>query len=255
MIAVVSSVHNTLHSLTDIQYVLVMTNLLAGLVAPSCTSKSWQKGRQVSLAILKDFGVGRSITESGIQTEVDSLISNIQDHGKKSRDIRQTLTIAVCNVTCSIVFGKRYDFSDCDELKNIIASMDKYMRLYTEILIIDFFPALAYLPFFLKNAQESIFKSMNCIHEFIQHFIIEHEAAYYIGKEDDFIDAFIGRTGEEYDREQLLYIVRDLFIAGTETTTTTLQWAVIYMANNMDIQVGTRKSVPIHFFSPPTKQL
>lgn len=154
----------------------------------------------MSLAILRDFGVGRRVMESGIQTEVDSLIMNIRDHGEKPRDIRHTLTIAVSNVICAVVFGKSYDFSNCDELNDFIASTDKYIAVIPKLIVTDFLPVLTFLPYFKKTKQEVV-ECLNSIHGFVEHFIQEHEAAHYIGKEDDFIDAFIGRTGEEYDCE------------------------------------------------------
>ena len=34
----------------------------------------------------------------------------------------------------------------------------------------------------------------------------------------------------------LVFIVRDLFVAGTDTTATTSSWAVLHMAANIDLQ-------------------
>ena len=50
-----------------------------------------------------------------------------------------------------------------------------------------------------------------------------------------FIDAAAG--GEEgYDKEELVYTMRDLLVAGTETSATTLQWALIIVANHPEVQ-------------------
>ena len=43
--------------------------------------------------------------------------------------------------------------------------------------------------------------------------------------------------------DQLLQSIRDLFIAGTETTATALRWFIIFMLNNPDIQQRMREEI------------
>jgi cytochrome P450 len=38
-------------------------------------------------------------------------------------------------------------------------------------------------------------------------------------------------------------LIGDLFAAGTETTATTIRWAIVYLLNNMDIQNKMRKEI------------
>lgn len=47
---------------------------------------------------------------------------------------------------------------------------------------------------------------------------------------------FIEIEGSEYDRQDLLYIVRDLCFASADTVSTTLLWAMVELANNTEIQ-------------------
>lgn len=46
-----------------------------------------------------------------------------------------------------------------------------------------------------------------------------------------------------YSDFQLFRVVFEFFIAGTETTSTTLRWAIIYLINNPDIQDKLRKEI------------
>lgn len=45
----------------------------------------------------------------------------------------------------------------------------------------------------------------------------------------------------KYDEENLVYVINDLFLGGSETVSTTLYWGLLYMVVNPDIQ-GERHS-------------
>ena len=49
--------------------------------------------------------------------------------------------------------------------------------------------------------------------------------------------------GGEYDREQLNFIVRDLLMAGTDTTANSMLWGLIMLANNPDVQRHLRQEI------------
>ena len=51
-----------------------------------------------------------------------------------------------------------------------------------------------------------------------------------------FVSRFCEIEGPEYDRQELLFVVRDLVLAGSETSSTTLRWALVLAANHPDIQ-------------------
>merc|ERR1712226_1581116 len=70
----------------------------------------------------------------------------------------------------------------------------------------------------------------------------------------DYIDCYISerlRAEEERDTKSSFYgekghwnfvsTMLDLFVAGAETTSTTLQWAVAYLAHNPDVQERAQK--------------
>ncbi|ESO10863.1 hypothetical protein HELRODRAFT_109176 [Helobdella robusta] len=51
-----------------------------------------------------------------------------------------------------------------------------------------------------------------------------------------FIRSYIELEGPNYDKEQLLHFMRELFLAGTETTASTLEWTLVLLANHPDVQ-------------------
>jgi cytochrome P450 len=57
---------------------------------------------------------------------------------------------------------------------------------------------------------------------------------------------YVDREGSSLDREQLLYIIRDLLIAGTETTTTQILWTIVLLAatkEGREIQAKMRREI------------
>ena len=49
-------------------------------------------------------------------------------------------------------------------------------------------------------------------------------------------------TGE-FTAEQLRVNIFDMFVAGTETTSTTLKWAVLFLVNNQEVQERCRSEI------------
>ena len=62
------------------------------------------------------------------------------------------------------------------------------------------------------------------------------------GEQDDINDSFIRQFiksapyGGEYDREDLLQTARELFQGGDDTSSTTLRWILVHLANHPEVQ-------------------
>jgi len=63
---------------------------------------------------------------------------------------------------------------------------------------------------------------------------------------DSFVRQFLKSTlteEDQYDRDELLQTVRDLFMAGDDTSSTTLRWILLSLANHPDVQNRLQKEV------------
>ncbi|XP_076818420.1 cytochrome P450 2U1-like isoform X2 [Clavelina lepadiformis] len=93
-----------------------------------------------------------------------------------------------------------------------------------------------------------MFKSDSAVvFEFLQDIINQHEESYDQEDLRDFIDAFIKEMkkakGKAFSGNQLLQYIRELFIAGTETTTSTLNWALLCLLHFPESQKKLREEV------------
>ncbi len=190
----------------------------------------------MSLTILKELGFGRNIMESRIQEEVTSLVSHIRGFNGQSRDLRHSVDVSVSNVICSILMGKRFPLGDCDDLRRTLRLIDSGEDMVAKLVIVDFFPLLAHLPSYKRCVQQMVCENPIFL-DFFKSVIAEHTAVHHDGQNDDFIHAYMTKMGADYNAEHLLYILRDLFVGGSDTTASTLEWAIVYMANNPAVQV------------------
>ncbi|XP_076736163.1 cytochrome P450 2J2 isoform X2 [Maylandia zebra] len=93
----------------------------------------------------------------------------------------------------------------------------------------------------LPGPHQKILTLTKHVTDFIKTKIREHIENFNPASPRDYIDAFLTEMGEEgsdsvFDHSSLSACTMDLFIAGSETTTTTLHWGLLYMIFYPDIQ-------------------
>ena len=77
--------------------------------------------------------------------------------------------------------------------------------------------------------------------EYLLEVVKQHEANLDPDNPQDFIDLYlteiIGQnSGEDYNVPDLVACIYDFFLAGTETSSTTLKWIVLYLTTNENVQ-------------------
>jgi len=53
---------------------------------------------------------------------------------------------------------------------------------------------------------------------------------------ESFVHYFIEAHGPDYDKEQLLFTIRDLIQAGMDTTANAIRWAIVLLTNHVSTQ-------------------
>lgn len=216
-----------------------------GILASSGTI--WKEHRTFALTTLRGFGFGRRCLESQIMEEVTCLSDKIAALDGKPFDPNEYIHVSVSNVMCSIAFGKRYEHSDAD--------FQHMLTLVTKLLIVPRRPVLGMFPFLGKLPGDFFgAKELHAIEDevkdFVGRIISEHKESFDGENIRDYIDAFLleqtkhqNNEDSTFSEEQLVCTLRDFFLAGSETTTTTLKWSWAFLVNHPEIQSKMRAEI------------
>ncbi|XP_068056627.1 cytochrome P450 2J6-like isoform X3 [Anomalospiza imberbis] len=179
----------------------------------------------------------------------ESRIFHILTRGNgKPLDPTMPIVHTVSNVICSIIFGHRFSRDD-ENFHRLIESFDTLAAFLNSIsfFIYELSPWLAghFLPSVKKIKSCVDFMNGLLAKELESHKVKRKrdENRHYIDYYLDEIDKTKGDADATYDEGNLIQTVADLFIAGTETTATTLLWALLYMVIYPDIQEKVQKEL------------
>lgn len=208
----------------------------------------WRQLRRFTLTTLRDFGMGRKRMEQWIQEESENLLKSFEETRSKPVDPIFFLSRAVSNVICSLVFGQRFDYDDKSFL-HLLQIISRLVRFVSSPWgqLCNIFPRLMeYLP----GSHNTILREIDDIRSFIMYKIQEHEQNLDFNDPKDFIDCFLNRLNQEKDnhdtefhKNNLMATVLNLFVAGTETTSTTLRYALMLLIKHPHIQGKMQREI------------
>ncbi|XP_063282434.1 cytochrome P450 2D14-like [Pelobates fuscus] len=202
--------------------------------------RAWKEQRRFSLSTMRDFGMGKKSLEERVTEEASYLCSAFKSEQGRPFDPHYIMNIAVSNVICSIIFGDRYEYDD-DKYIQMLRHFEDSLKAESSVLaqVANAVPWLTYIPGFAKT----VFAPQLRMLKFLEELIREHQQSWDPGYIRDFVDAFMlemekvkGDKDTSFNEKNLLFTPVDLFTAGTETTTTTLRWALLLMLLYPDVQ-------------------
>jgi cytochrome P450 len=218
-------------------YMERVTNKNGKGIAGRNYSDDFKNNHKLSLSVLKEFGFGtKCLMENRILEESEAMDTFIRAKQGKAFDPTEMARLGTYNVIKNILFGKREDYENGpDEMLELITS---YIQNLT--FAVDIAPALLELiPYFrrkVKFGTNAMARMCDIIKEEIEH--IKKN-----GQVECFVSSYLAKVGPDYDHEQLIYTARDVIGAGSETTSTTLLWLLMFLANNQSIQERLQKEI------------
>ncbi|KAF4796074.1 Cytochrome P450 2J6 [Turdus rufiventris] len=214
----------------------------------------WKQQRRFGIATMRKMGVGKKDQDYLLQEEAADLVEYLEKTNGKPLDPAIPVVHMVSNVICSMIFGHRFSRDD-ENFHRLIESFDTIAAFLNSIsffvrkinFIYELSPWLAglFLPSFKKAKSSMDFVNTLLAKEFESHKRKRKldENRHFIDYYLDEIDKTKGDADTTYDEVNLMQTVFDLFIAGIETTATTLLWALLYMVIYPDIQEKVQKEL------------
>ena len=214
----------------------------------------WKEQRRFTHARMKELGFGKTTFEYQILKEVKYFVDVLLAQNETPFDLKKDIHASVFNVLCSILIGKRFSYDD-EFYQTLLNNMDETMeRIMVVSGALKCFPFLRYSPVDLFQVKKLI-QNVKERRMFLQETYEEHTRTLDDNNTRDFMDIYANEirkravdTSSSFKVEQMLSLFSDLFVAGSETTTTTIRWAIVYILNFPDIkerlQSGIDKVVP-----------
>nr|XP_055045338.1 cytochrome P450 2J2-like [Misgurnus anguillicaudatus] len=208
---------------------------------------SWRQQRRFALHTLRNFGLGKKSVEERVLDEAGYLVTEMLKDEGRSFNPEHALQNAVSNIICSIVFGDRFEYDNkrfaylLKILKeNFILSGSPIGQIFNLVPFIKHFP----------GPHQKILQNANELVNFIHKEVKEHRQTLDPENPRDFIDAYMleiekqkSHEDSTFHEENMVMSAADLFLAGTDTTATTIRWGLIFLMDNPDVQERCHKEI------------
>ncbi|XP_033476560.2 cytochrome P450 2J2-like [Epinephelus lanceolatus] len=219
-----------------------------GLGVMFSSGKRWKQQRRFTLSTLKYFGFGKKSLEPVILDEFTHCAKDLISYKGKPFNPQFTIDNAVSNIICSLVFGHRFEYND-EKFMKLMKWFDRCVMIHASIWaqVYNSFPLLMRR---LPGPHQTVQHIWNNLKDFVRAQMKEHQQNWDPSDQRDFIDCYLneiemnkGQADSTFDEENLITCVLDLFVAGSETTSTTLHWAFLYMAKYPEIQAKVQAEI------------
>ncbi|XP_035298969.1 cytochrome P450 2C26 isoform X4 [Cricetulus griseus] len=149
----------------------------------------WKETRRFTLMTLRNLGMGKRSIEDCVQEEAQCLVEELRKTNGSPCDPTFILSCAPCNVICSIIFQKRFDYKDHHFL-TLMEKVNENSRILSS-------------PWLQANHNQQ----------------------------------------SEFSLENLAITLSDLFAAGTETTSTTLRYALLLLLKHPHVTAKVQEEI------------
>ncbi|XP_073531399.1 cytochrome P450 2J2-like [Phyllobates terribilis] len=208
---------------------------------------NWKLQRRLGLKILRNLGLGKKGLEWRIKVEACQLVEVFVSQKGSASDPNRCVMNAVTNVMSAVNFGHTYSLKD-KFFHHIIDSTNVVANFFGTHCgqLYDTFPWLMHR---LPGPQQAMYKHLHFLKQYMLQEIRQHQEN-PSPEPQDVVDCYLEEISKAKDnpfstisKDNLIHVLLDLIVAGSETVTTTLQWGLLYMAVYQDVQVKVQKEI------------
>ncbi|XP_034274535.1 vitamin D 25-hydroxylase [Pantherophis guttatus] len=212
--------------------------------------RGWTEHRKLAVTSFRNFGYCQKSFESKIAEESVIFLDAIDTYKGKAFDLKYLITNAVSNITNLIIFGERFTYEDT-EFQHMMEIFSENIELAASasVFLYNAFPWIGNLPF---GKHQQLFRNAAEVYTFLLHLIQRFSRNRKPQAPRHFVDVYLDEMDKNkndpesvFSMDNLIFSVGELIIAGTETTTNVLRWAVLFMALYPNIQGQVHKEIDL----------
>jgi len=188
-----------------------------------------------------------------IKEEVAQFKQLIDKNISEPFNFMNKLNLPILNALWKVTVGERFEY-DNPRLLDIVKRLNKAFEIFarpSQALLMSFPWVKKYFSFLFdfQEAEEILFD----IADLMEENIVKHKETLDINEPRDYIDMVLIEIEKSKDPQSsfhgqlgldnLKVSMFDLFLAGSETTSTTLTWAALYMVRYPEIQERVQKEL------------
>uniref|UniRef100_T1IT96 Cytochrome P450 n=1 Tax=Strigamia maritima TaxID=126957 RepID=T1IT96_STRMM len=201
--------------------------------------------RNFTKTTLRNFGMGKASLEPKIQDEISYLVNAIKMSNGKPAYLQNMIKTTITNIICTIMYGERMDYNNKD-FQQLIQLSGEYFR---SLGINEW---SQYLPQFLANmfGIATPIDKMRLLYKKILNEVQKYDTINEgINKQQSFIDVWRSEAMRpnsnpvDFEEEKLTQVLSELFIAGSDTTSVMLEWALLYLIKYPIVQAKMQMEI------------
>ncbi|ODM88608.1 Methyl farnesoate epoxidase [Orchesella cincta] len=213
----------------------------------------WESQRRFTLRKLRDFGIFKSLVEESLAEEATRLTNFLEKRIGQPISCTKLFNGPVVNSLLKIITGESTEWDSPIKPKIIQFSNDVIEAINrTAESGLFFAPLLRFIApgFFGWTDWVNACDKFNSL---IDTSIKKHDGKLDLNFHNDFIDHYLGEIKKTEDPNSSFYqrngyinleaVVGDLFTAGSETSLSTLSFAILYLIQNQDAQQKAQREI------------
>ncbi|GAV80372.1 p450 domain-containing protein [Cephalotus follicularis] len=215
----------------------------------------WRQARKICVTELLSSQRVKSFQHVRGQ-EVNRLLSSVSTQsGSGGVDMSNLFFTLANDVLCRVAFGKRF-VTDEGQKGNLAGVLSETQALFGGFCVVDFFPGWEWVINLVSGYKRRLINNLEQLRGVCDEIINEHfnkssgttTTLNMMDREEDFVDVLL-RIQQRHDLEvpitndNLKALVLDMFVAGTDTTTATLEWTMTQLARHPRVMNKAQEEV------------